>query len=53
MRWNLPWSGARGRGGVRVLSRLVLDPPFLEAWCHLRGAERTFSLSRIEGVMPA
>ncbi|WP_260216792.1 WYL domain-containing protein [Streptomyces gossypii] len=37
---------------VRTLSRLVLDPPYLEAWCHLRDAERVFTLSRIHGVMP-
>ncbi|MFF6775835.1 hypothetical protein ACFY8W_20020 [Streptomyces sp. NPDC012637] len=37
---------------VRTLSRLELDPPYLEAWCHLRGDERVFTLSRIHGVMP-
>ncbi len=31
----------------------MLDPPYLEAWCHLRDAERVFTLSRIHGVMPA
>ncbi|WP_455908532.1 WYL domain-containing protein [Streptomyces massasporeus] len=29
-----------------------LDPPYLYAWCHLRGAERVFTLSRIHTVMP-
>ncbi|MEV6689412.1 helicase C-terminal domain-containing protein [Streptomyces sp. NPDC051130] len=38
---------------VRTLSRLGLDPPYLEAWCHLRDAERVFTLSRIQGVMSA
>jgi hypothetical protein len=37
---------------VRTLSRLALDPPYLEAWCHLRNAERVFTLSRIHGIMP-
>ncbi|WP_171171874.1 helicase-associated domain-containing protein [Streptomyces sp. I05A-00742] len=42
-----------GSRTVRTLSRLALDPPCLEAWCHLREAERVFALSRIHGVMPA
>jgi hypothetical protein len=29
------------------------DPPYLYAWCHLRDDERVFTLSRIQGVMPA
>ncbi|MFB7497401.1 helicase-associated domain-containing protein [Streptomyces sp. NPDC056161] len=40
-----------GNRTVRTLSRLVLDPPYLDAWCHLRNAERVFTLSRIHGVM--
>ncbi|WP_345562953.1 helicase C-terminal domain-containing protein [Streptomyces plumbiresistens] len=40
-----------GNRTVRTLSRLVLDPPYLEAWCHLRDAERVFTLSRIQNVM--
>ncbi|MEU2506078.1 helicase-associated domain-containing protein [Streptomyces sp. NPDC007863] len=43
---------ASGSRTVRTLSRLELDPPYLEAWCHLREAERVFTLSRIHGVMP-
>ncbi|MFF5495679.1 helicase-associated domain-containing protein [Streptomyces aquilus] len=42
-----------GNRTVRTLSDLELDPPYLEAWCHLREAERVFTLSRIHGVMPA
>jgi predicted DNA-binding transcriptional regulator YafY len=38
---------------VRTLSRLELDPPYLEAWCHLREDERVFTLSRIHNVMPS
>lgn len=41
-----------GSRTVRTLSRLALDPPYLEAWCHLRKAERVFTLSRIHSVMP-
>ncbi|OIV35239.1 hypothetical protein BIV57_22635 [Mangrovactinospora gilvigrisea] len=42
-----------GNRTVRTLSDLELDPPYLNAWCHLREAERVFTLSRIHGVMPA
>ncbi|MFE6842241.1 helicase-associated domain-containing protein [Streptomyces sp. NPDC057686] len=41
-----------GSRTIRTLSSLELDPPYLEAWCHLREAERVFTLSRIHGVMP-
>ncbi|MGP3687486.1 helicase C-terminal domain-containing protein [Streptomyces sp. IBSNAI002] len=41
-----------GNRTVRTLSRLELDPPYLEAWCHLREDERVFTLSRIHSVMP-
>ncbi|MEV5953556.1 helicase C-terminal domain-containing protein [Streptomyces sp. NPDC051987] len=40
-----------GNRTVRTLSRLALDPPYLEAWCHLREDNRVFTLSRIHGVM--
>ncbi|MET9460943.1 helicase C-terminal domain-containing protein [Streptomyces canus] len=40
-----------GNRTVRTLSRLALAPPYLEAWCHLREAERVFTLSRIHSVM--
>ncbi|WP_329051729.1 helicase-associated domain-containing protein [Streptomyces violaceus] len=40
-----------GNRTVRTLSRLMLDPPYLEAWCHLRDAERVFTLFRIHSVM--
>ncbi|WP_079171562.1 helicase C-terminal domain-containing protein [Streptomyces sp. CC53] len=42
-----------GSQTVRTLSSLDLDPPYLEAWCHLRDAERVFTLSRIHSVMSA
>jgi predicted DNA-binding transcriptional regulator YafY len=41
-----------GNRTLRTLSRLDLDPPYLEAWCHLREAERVFALSRIHSVVP-
>ncbi|MGP3687479.1 WYL domain-containing protein [Streptomyces sp. IBSNAI002] len=43
---------ASGNRSVRTLSHLALDPPSLEAWCHLREDERVFTLSRIRSVMP-
>lgn len=42
-----------GQPNRTPLSDLELDPPYLDAWCHLREAERAFTLSRIHGVMPA
>ncbi|WP_240351459.1 hypothetical protein [Streptomyces olivoreticuli] len=42
-----------GNRTVRTLSDLELDPPYLDAWCHLRETERVFALSRIHGLMPA
>ncbi|WP_282694686.1 hypothetical protein [Streptomyces sp. CC208A] len=43
---------ASGNRTVRTLSRLELDPPHLEARCHLREDERVLTLSRVHGVMP-
>ena len=42
-----------GSRTVRTLSDLVLDPPYLAAWCQLRNDERVFTLSRVHGVIPA
>lgn len=50
---TVDYVAASGARTIRTLDRLTLDPPYLEAWCHLRDAERVFALSRIEGVMPA
>lgn len=50
---TVEYVAASGSHTVRTLSHLGLDPPYLEAWCHLRDAERVFTLSRIHGVMPA
>jgi hypothetical protein len=33
-----------GNRTVRTLSRLMVDPPYPEAWRHLRDAERVFTL---------
>ncbi|ARP71334.1 hypothetical protein LK07_17825 [Streptomyces pluripotens] len=49
---TVEYVASSGNRTVRTLSGLMLDPPYLEAWCHLRDAERVFTLSRIHGVMP-
>ncbi|MET9830926.1 helicase-associated domain-containing protein [Streptomyces sp. NPDC006385] len=48
---TVEYVAASGSRTVRTLSRHMLDPPYLEAWCHLRDDERVFTLSRIHGVM--
>jgi predicted DNA-binding transcriptional regulator YafY len=48
---TVEYVAASGKRTVRTLSRLMLDPPYLEAWCHLRDGERVFTLSRIHSVM--
>jgi hypothetical protein len=48
---TVEYVAASGNRTVRTLSRLLLDPPYLEAWCHLRDDERVFTLSRIQSVM--
>ncbi|MER5434042.1 helicase-associated domain-containing protein [Streptomyces sp. NPDC002588] len=48
---TVEYVAASGNRTVRTLSGLELDPPHLEAWCHLRDAERVFTLSRIHSVM--
>ncbi|MDH6488975.1 helicase C-terminal domain-containing protein [Streptomyces sp. SAI-127] len=48
---TVEYVAASGSRTVRTLSRLMLDPPYLEAWCHLRDAERVFTLSRVHSVM--
>lgn len=48
---TIEYVATSGNRTVRTLSRLMLDPPYLEAWCHLRDDERVFTLSRIHGVM--
>lgn len=50
---TIEYVAASGSHTVRTLSRLDFDPPYLQAWCHLRKDERVFALSRIHGVMPA
>jgi hypothetical protein len=50
---TIEYVAASGSHTVRSLSELDLDPPYLHAWCHLRNDERVFTLSRIQGVMPA
>ncbi|MEU9620432.1 helicase C-terminal domain-containing protein [Streptomyces sp. NPDC048155] len=50
---TIEYVATSGSRTIRTLSRLDLDPPYLNAWCHLRNDERVFTLSRIHGVMPA
>ncbi|MFD5416748.1 helicase C-terminal domain-containing protein [Streptomyces sp. NPDC127069] len=50
---TVEYVAASGSRTVRTLSHLYLDPPYLEAWCHLRDAERVFALSRIHSVLSA
>ncbi|MFE1794417.1 WYL domain-containing protein, partial [Streptomyces sp. NPDC059525] len=50
---TVEYVAASGSRTVRTLSHLYLDPPYLEAWCHLRDAERVFTLSRIHSVLSA
>ncbi|MFE8943771.1 hypothetical protein [Streptomyces sp. NPDC007856] len=42
-----------GNHTIRTVSDLDLNPPYLDAWCHLRDDERGFTLSRIQGVVLA
>jgi hypothetical protein len=50
---TVEYVAASGSRTVRTLSEIDFDPPYLYAWCHLRDDERVFTLSRIQGVMPA
>jgi Helicase conserved C-terminal domain len=49
---TIEYVSTTGSRTIRTISGLELDPPYLYAWCHLRDAERVFTLSRIHGVMP-
>ena len=44
---RIQYQAASGGFSTRVVSELTLEPPFLVGWCHLREAERMFTLSRI------
>ncbi|MFI8089055.1 helicase C-terminal domain-containing protein [Streptomyces sp. NPDC086080] len=48
---TIEYVATSGNRTVRTVSDIVLDPPYLDAWCHLRDDERVFTLSRIHGVM--
>jgi hypothetical protein len=50
---TIEYVATSGNHTVRTVSDIDFDPPYLHAWCHLRDDERVFSLSRIQGVMPA
>ncbi|MFI8945427.1 helicase C-terminal domain-containing protein [Streptomyces sp. NPDC053750] len=49
---TIEYVATTGSRTIRTISGLDLDPPYLYAWCHLRDADRVFTLSRIHGVMP-
>ncbi|MGW0542879.1 helicase C-terminal domain-containing protein [Streptomyces griseoincarnatus] len=49
---TIEYVATTGSRTIRTISGLDLDPPYLYAWCHLRDAERVFTLSRIHAVMP-
>ncbi|MEV5568274.1 WYL domain-containing protein, partial [Streptomyces sp. NPDC052196] len=49
---TIEYIATSGNRTVRTLGGLELEPPYLDAWCHLREAERVFTLPRIHGVMP-
>lgn len=36
----------------RVVSGCKLEPPVMDAWCHLRQDDRVFTVSHIHGVPP-
>lgn len=50
---TIEYVATSGNTTVRTLSRLELDAPYLNAWCHLRDDNRVFTISRIHGVMPS
>jgi predicted DNA-binding transcriptional regulator YafY len=42
-----------GNATTRVIEPIMLDPPFVVAWCRLRDDERNFMIDRIAAVRPA
>jgi hypothetical protein len=50
---HISYTNAQGNPSSRVISDVNLEDHTLFAWCHLRQADRFFSLSRIQGVAPA
>ena len=47
---RIEYEAATGGNTTRVVSELQLQPPFLVGWCHLRDAERMFTLARIQSA---
>ncbi|MFC7482532.1 WYL domain-containing protein [Luedemannella flava] len=50
---KITYRDAEGDVTQRVVEPLSIDGHVMEAWCHLRDAERVFALSRITSVAPA
>ena len=47
---RIEYQAATGGYSSRVVSDLQIEPPFLVGWCHLRNAERMFTLARIQSA---
>ncbi len=47
---RIEYQAATGGYTSRVVSELQIEPPFLVGWCHLRNAERMFTLARIQSA---
>jgi predicted DNA-binding transcriptional regulator YafY len=50
---HIDYVDQNGSHTSRVISDIALFGSVVEAWCHLRQADRMFSLSGIESVSPA
>jgi Helicase conserved C-terminal domain len=50
---HIDYVDQNGRRTSRIISDVSLSGRVIEAWCHLRQAERMFSLGGIESVSPA
>ncbi|MGH3621025.1 MAG: helicase-associated domain-containing protein, partial [Sciscionella sp.] len=49
----ISYQDSNGKITHRKISELRLSARWLEAWCHLRQAERVFTVSHIDSVAPA
>ncbi|HSF27172.1 MAG TPA: helicase-associated domain-containing protein [Actinomycetes bacterium] len=50
---GIDYRDVHGSFSTRAISDVALDPPYLEAFCHLREDDRVFLLSGISAVYPA
>ncbi len=49
---RIDYTDTKGQVSTRTIEQAALDGRRLEAWCHLRGDERSFQLDRIDAVYP-